>query len=168
MKKPIINLEDADREVVGSDCMCELGSDEHERGCQYTNSEDSTHTESKAYQNTIEELSKEHDLWKDAKETSLTFGKGFIFDEKEWWLNKVTKDLNTTREEVVEQWRKSIDEEGLSCARKIEEAVREERERIKRVLKKRKYKPSGMLITAWNTSIDTALKALQQPLPDKE
>ena len=46
----------------------------------------------------------------------------------------ITEALKATREEVVEQWRKSIDEEGLSCARKIEEAVKEERERIAQLI----------------------------------
>ena len=152
MKKPIINLEDADREVVGSDCMCELGSDEHDRGCKH-------------YSQVQRKLV--IDWMKAGLPDGMTVP---IFEEL------VDDLLNATREEVVEQWRKSIDEEGLSCARKIEEAVREERERIQPLVERirldvevivcdcgEKYKDSDLDI-----SVGDLEQALQKPLPDKE
>ena len=97
-------MNNSDTEVVGSDCMCELGSDKHKEGCEY-----STHSTKEAYQNTIEEF------------------KGMVWHSRLKAFDRATND-EEEQDHSTEMFISWL-EQALKATR--EEAVREERKRIK-------------------------------------
>ena len=92
-------MNNSDIEVVGSDCMCELGSDKHKIGCEY-----STHSTKEAYQNTIEERVEE--MVDEVIKFVVSSGNIGVTDLED----KIAQALKATREEAVRDERKRIKE----------------------------------------------------------
>ena len=92
-------MNNSDIEVVGSNCMCELGSDKHKIGCEY-----STHSTKEAYQNTIEERVEE--MVDEVIKFVVSSGNIGVTDLED----KIAQALKATREEAVREERKRIKE----------------------------------------------------------